>query len=441
MKTTLSKMKFAIFLSIPILFFLFMLEIGLGIWGDTQPNRVLCYDPILGRSYCPNTNGYLKNNQVNSYIEVNADGLLGKNYPIARTPGKLRVAVLGDSFTSGEAVAADKKFVGVWETKLSEIFLPGVEVINFGIGGTGTWQQLQRFHVKVRKYKPDLTVLAFCWCNDVGDNRSQYISKADDRNPLLDEYEINNWTKLQVRRKYFNKWIWNHSNLYQFTRTRYNHLEHFVKRLFLPDYMKATAPPSHLLKEAAYDRQSNELQQSIDRQKKILQNNVLKNDVVKNDVVKKDVEKIPGGVKKAEKSIEKNTKSIDIKFFPDFKDTSSIHDDLFFFDSEGWKLSRKLIIKLHSEVRENGSKLAVIHFGGNSHLHSFVSLLPIIEFERFLSDQGIEYFNVYELFAQMKVADLEKYFIPNDGHFSEAGHAKFAGMAIKFLTKLLQTKP
>ena len=274
-------MKFAIFLSIPILFFLFMLEIGLGIWGDTQPNRVLCYDPILGRSYCPNTNGYLKNNQVNSYIEVNADGLLGKNYPIARTPGKLRVAVLGDSFTSGEAVAADKKFVGVWETKLSEIFLPGVEVINFGIGGTGTWQQLQRFHVKVRKYKPDLTVLAFCWCNDVGDNRSQYISKADDRNPLLDEYEINNWTKLQVRRKYFNKWIWNHSNLYQFTRTRYNHLEHFVKRLFLPDYMKATAPPSHLLKEAAYDRQSNELQQSIDRQKKILQNNVLKNDVAK----------------------------------------------------------------------------------------------------------------------------------------------------------------
>ena len=143
-----SKKKIFIFISIPFIFFLFLLEVGLGIWGDTQPNRVLCYDPILGRSYCPNTKGYLKENQINMYVEVNADGLLGKSYPIARTPEKLRVAVLGDSFTSGEAVPPEKKFAGVWETKLSETFPPGVEVINFGVGGTGTWQQLQRFHIK-----------------------------------------------------------------------------------------------------------------------------------------------------------------------------------------------------------------------------------------------------------------------------------------------------
>ena len=184
MVQALSKKKLFIFAAIPFIFFLFILEICLGIWGDTQPNRVLCYDPILGRSYCPNTTGYLRENKVNMYVEINADGLLGKPYPIARTTGKLRVAVLGDSFTSGEAVPPEKKFAGVWETKLSEIFPYGVEVINFGIGGTGTWQQLQTFHVKARKYKPDLTVLAFCWCNDIGNNRDQYISKADDRNPI-----------------------------------------------------------------------------------------------------------------------------------------------------------------------------------------------------------------------------------------------------------------
>ena len=57
-------------------------------------------------------------------------------------------------------------------------------------------------------------------------------------NPLLDQYEVEWYKRLQVKRKNFNKWLWNNSGLYQFTRTRYNHLEHYFKRMFLPDYMK-----------------------------------------------------------------------------------------------------------------------------------------------------------------------------------------------------------
>ena len=125
---------------------------------------------------------------------------------------------------------------------------------------------------------------------------------------------------------------------------------------------------------------------------------------------------------------------------PNFEDTVSIFDDLYFFDSEGWKITKKLIIKLHSEVRENGSKLAVIHFGGNQDQQSRIFQLPVKQFDRFLSDQGIEHLNAYELFAKMKDTDLEKYFIPNDGHFSEAGHARIAELAMEFLVRLLQTK-
>lgn len=396
MAKAISKKKLLIFTAIPIVFFLFLLEIGLSIWGDTQPNRVLCYDPILGRSYCPNTKGYLKENKVNMYVEVNADGLLGKPYPIARTPGKLRVAVLGDSFTSGEAVPPDKKFAGVWETKLSQTFPPGVEVINFGVGGTGTWQQLQRFHTKARKYKPDLTVLALCWCNDIGDNRGQFISKANDRNPLLDQYDINLAIRLNVKRKNFNKWLWNNSHLYQFTRTRYNHLEHFIKRIFLPDYMKGPVATGS---------------KKPKRQKEVF------------------------AVHRVSLKNENKTKAS-----PDIKDTVSIYDDVFFFDSEGWDLTRKLIVKLQSEVQENGSKLVVIHFGGNLAQQKLISKLPVKQFDRFLSDQGIEYLNAYELFSQMKDAELGKYFIPNDGHFSEAGHARFAGLGLELLMKLLQKK-
>jgi lysophospholipase L1-like esterase len=393
----LSKKKLFIFISIPFIFFLFLLEIGLGIWGDTQPNRVLCYDPILGRSYCPNTKGYLKESQVNMYVEVNADGLLGKLYPIARTPGKLRVAVLGDSFTSGEAVPPDKKFAGVWEKKLSEKFPPGVEVINFGVGGTGTWQQLQQFHVKTRKYKPDLTVLAFCWCNDIENNMDQFISKADHRNPLLDQYGISIWTRLEVKRKNFNKWLWNNSRLYQFTRTRYNHLEHGIKRIFLPDQMKGPVSKGG---------------SGINSQ---------------------------GGIYNLRRVSLANAEEDKNKSSPDFKDTVSIFDDLFFFDSEGWKVTRKLIVKLQSEVRENGSKLAVIHFGGQGQ-YRMKKPLPIKQFDDFLSNQGIAHLNAFELFSQMKDKELGKYFIPNDGHFNAAGHAKYAELAVELLVKLLQRK-
>jgi hypothetical protein len=66
-------------------------------------------------------------------------------------------------------------------------------VINFGVGETGNWEQTQMFHIKARKYKPDLTVVAFCWCNDVENNIDKV--KSGDMNPLLDEYEIG-WLKV-----------------------------------------------------------------------------------------------------------------------------------------------------------------------------------------------------------------------------------------------------
>ena len=57
-------------------------------------------------------------------------------------------------------------------------------------------------------------------------------------NPLLDEYEVGPFKRFKVKRKNFNKWLWNNSGLYQFARTKTNHLEHYFKRMFLPDYMK-----------------------------------------------------------------------------------------------------------------------------------------------------------------------------------------------------------
>jgi lysophospholipase L1-like esterase len=374
MTRKISKKRIFIFTAIPLLFFLGIMELGVRTFWEFEPNRVLCYDPIMGRSYCPETKGFLTENKVKMHVEVNADGLLGKAYPVKRIPGKFRIAVLGDSFTSAEAAAPDKKFTGVWEKNLSSKIPAGVEVINFGVGGTGTWQQSQMFHIKARKYKPDVTLVAFCWCNDVGNNIDKF--KSGDMSPLLDEYEVGVLKVLQAKRKNFNKWLWNNSALYQFTRTKYNHLEHYFKRMFLPDYMKKVPSP----------------------------------------------EKKPSGNAKPDK-----------KDPPKYlKDTASIFDDLFFFDSEGWELTRKLFVKLKQEVQANGGKLAVIHFGGLHQYRNF-PVLPVKQFDAFLESQGIAHFNAFDLFIKIDDEFLSKNFIPNDGHFNETGHRHFAEFSTKFL--------
>jgi hypothetical protein len=376
MTRKISKKRIFIFAAIPFLLFLGIMELGVRSFWEFAPNRVLCYDPIMGRSYCPETKGFLTENKVKMHVEVNSDGLLGKAYPVKRTSGKFRIAVLGDSFTSAEAAAPDKKFAGVWEKDLSKKIPEGIEVINFGVGGTGTWQQSQMFHIKARKYKPDITVVAFCWCNDVGNNIDKF--KSGDMSPLLEEYEVG-WLKvLQAKRKNFNKWLWNNSGLYQFTRTKYNHLEHYFKRMFLPDYMKKVSSPEKKTAKPANAK-----------------------------LDKKDTPKY-------------------------LKDTASIFDDLFFFDSEGWKLTRKLFVKLQEEVELNGGKLAVIHFGGLHQYRNF-PVLPVKQFDSFLELQGIAHFNAFDLFMKIDDEFLSKNFIPNDGHFNETGHRHFAEFSSHFL--------
>jgi len=384
MNQKLSKKKLFVFSLVPILFFLALLEFSVRSFWEFEPNRVLCYDPIMGRSYCPGTKGYLKENQVKMHIEVNSDGLLGKPYPEERVNGKFRIALLGDSFTSAEAVKPEEKFAGIWEKNLSDKSNGDVEVINFGVGGTGTWQQLQMFHIKARKYRPDLTVVAFCWCNDIDNNIDKL--KSGSMNPLIEEYDVGWFKILKIKRKNFNKWLWNNSGLYQFTRTKYNHLEHFFKRSFLPDYMK----------------------------------------------------KVPVSAN-TDKIKTKNNKVEEKKLEPPeyLKDTVSIFDDLFFFSSEGWEVTRQLLLKLKQEVLSDGGEIAVIHFGGVHQYRNF-PVLPIKKFENFLEAQGIAHFNAFDFFKNMDDELLNQNFIPNDGHFSKIGHRTFAESSSEFLLKLIE---
>ena len=105
-----------------------------------------------------------------SLIEINSDGLRGPEVALARSPGTYRIALLGDSFIEAFEVPFEKTVGEVLEHRLSAARGGPVEVINFGVGGYGTAQELLTVRHQVWKYAPDLVLLAVTTGNDISNN-------------------------------------------------------------------------------------------------------------------------------------------------------------------------------------------------------------------------------------------------------------------------------
>lgn len=107
---------------------------------------------------------YVLPGNFDARVVCNAHGQRSPELPLARTPGRTRIAVLGDSFMWGYGVEDDALLSG----RLAAL-VPGAEVVNLAANGYGTVQQVLRFEEEGLPYAPDWTLLAFTW-NDLGDN-------------------------------------------------------------------------------------------------------------------------------------------------------------------------------------------------------------------------------------------------------------------------------
>ncbi len=126
-------------------------------------------DPARGLAHIPGAKSAAKYHG-RSWIEINSDGLRGPEVPLAHPPGTLRIALLGDSFIEAFQVPFEKTVGEVLGRELSTLRGTPVEVVNFGVGGYGTTQELLTLKQQVWKYSPDLVVLGFTVGNDVTDN-------------------------------------------------------------------------------------------------------------------------------------------------------------------------------------------------------------------------------------------------------------------------------
>ncbi|MDG2303696.1 MAG: SGNH/GDSL hydrolase family protein [Candidatus Binatia bacterium] len=98
-----------------------------------------------------------------TWVTINEAGQRGPNHPMHRTPGKTRVAILGDSQAWGDGVGDDETFAA----RLDDA---ETEVLNFAVIGYGTDQQLLTLEQVVAPYRPDVVVITAYMGNDLHDN-------------------------------------------------------------------------------------------------------------------------------------------------------------------------------------------------------------------------------------------------------------------------------
>jgi len=140
---------------------------------DSAPTHFHTADPNLGWKLKPGASGEW-NGEGASFVQVNSEGLRDREHTKAKPPNTLRVAVLGDSFTEAIHVPVEQTFWSKLERKLGNCEAvkgrKNVEVINFGVQGYGTAQELIMLRKKVWDYSPDIVILAFFIGNDVINN-------------------------------------------------------------------------------------------------------------------------------------------------------------------------------------------------------------------------------------------------------------------------------
>lgn len=131
------------------------------------------YDFYTGVAPLPNTEGW-QQIEGRAFVRINSHGMHdNREITVEKPKGVFRVAVLGDSFAAATQVDVSKAFWRILEKRLQACdFAQGkrIEVLNFGVSGFSTAQELLALRHKAAAYEPDLVILAFLTLNDVRDN-------------------------------------------------------------------------------------------------------------------------------------------------------------------------------------------------------------------------------------------------------------------------------
>lgn len=132
------------------------------------------WDEHIGIGPYPGAEGRWSGEGEEHYVTYNRQGLRDRDHRFAKEEHVLRILILGDSFVEALQLPIEGSFWYLLQEDLTPCLPPpwsSVEVINFGVSGTGTGQQLLKLrHQRGFDYSPDIVLLALFPGNDIRNN-------------------------------------------------------------------------------------------------------------------------------------------------------------------------------------------------------------------------------------------------------------------------------
>lgn len=111
-------------------------------------NPILFYEPNPGAK--------------SEIYSINSAGFRDREFSKKKDPAVFRIVMLGDSIVWGHGLALQDTFAKQLESLLNEVSDQKFEVLNFGVSGYSTQQEVELFRVKANEYDPDLVIVGYC---------------------------------------------------------------------------------------------------------------------------------------------------------------------------------------------------------------------------------------------------------------------------------------
>ena len=121
-----------------------------------------------------------------AHVKVNRDGLRDVDHERLKPVNTVRIVILGDSYAEALQIPIESTFWAILGRELAACRAFGdrmVEVINFGVSGYSTTQELLALRSRGWSYDPDIVLLAFLTGNDISDNSKALSENLSGMNP------------------------------------------------------------------------------------------------------------------------------------------------------------------------------------------------------------------------------------------------------------------
>ena len=192
--------------------------------------RIFIPVPILPRYIQASSFGIRENIPNRTYTHVTPEYVVelrtssqgfrdDREFSPVTPPDTARIIVLGDSFAIGFGVNYEDSVPALLEANLTEALNRPIEVINMGVSGFGTAEELIMLEKLGWQYNPDIVIVYWHATDPVDNIRSNLFKLKDGKIVPVDDQYL---PAVEMRQFLYSfpayRWIAGHSHLYSWTR-------------------------------------------------------------------------------------------------------------------------------------------------------------------------------------------------------------------------------